>query len=66
MSLVKLQSTKGATIYVNAGSVAIVSPHPTLVTVTNVTFTSGINLEVEGSSRDLALTLGYVGDILSE
>ena len=59
MKLIKMQSTKGATIYVNPETVAIVSPHASLVNVTNVTFASGMNLEVNGAASEVAPRLGY-------
>jgi hypothetical protein len=58
MTLVKLTQS-GNTVYVNPEHVAIVSPHASLVNITNVTLVSGINVAVEGVALEIAEKLGY-------
>ena len=53
----------GNAAYFNADHIAIVSPHPSLVNQTNVTLATGLNAQVDGSTSESALKLGYVPPI---
>lgn len=59
MSIVKLETDK-ATIYVNTDHVALISPHATLLGVTNVTLSNALNFEAKGATDQIAREMGYV------
>ena len=55
--LIKLKSTKGADIYVNTDQIAVLSPHGTLINISNIMFPTGLAIEVEGTVEEVRWTL---------